>query len=233
MNGYIRKRGKSSWQLIFDLPRDVDGKRKQARRTVHGTKREADSKLRELISAVEKGDHVAPKKESVCSYLERWLTGYAATNTSLRTQEDYCGIVRRYIDPKIGSILLSRLRPEHLVDLYGEMKQRGLSARTILHTHRILREALAHAIKRRLLTRNVCDAVDPPRPARKEMVSLDEEELTHFLSTAEQSYYSNVLFVAAYTGLRRSELLALKWSSVDLVEVRLAWLQVFIGDPSH
>lgn len=216
MNGHIRKRGKNSWQLIFDLPRDADGKRKQARRTVHGTKREADSKLRELVSGAEKGDYVTPSKESARSYLAKWLAGYAATNTSLRTQEDYDGIVRRYIEPKIGSIPLSRLRPEHLDDLYGEMKQRGLSARTILHTHRILREALSHAIKRRLLTQNVCDAVDPPRPERKEMVSLDEEELARLLSNAETSYYSNVLFVASYTGLRRSEILALKWSSVDL-----------------
>ena len=65
MNGHIRKRGKNSWQLIFDLPRDADGKRKQARRTVHGTKREADSKLRELVSGAEKGDYVTPSKESV------------------------------------------------------------------------------------------------------------------------------------------------------------------------
>ena len=54
MNGYIRKRGKNSWQIIFDLPRELDGRRKQARRTVHGTKREAESKLRELITGVEK-----------------------------------------------------------------------------------------------------------------------------------------------------------------------------------
>ena len=50
MNGTIRKRGKNSWQLIFDLPRDADGKRKQARRTVHGTKRGAETKLRELLA---------------------------------------------------------------------------------------------------------------------------------------------------------------------------------------
>ena len=216
MNGTIRKRGKNSWQLIFDLPRDADGKRKQARHTVHGTKRDAEAKMRELLSGLDKGEYVAPSKETVSSYLARWLATYAATNTNIRTQEDYCGIVRRYIDPNIGTVPLSRLRPEQLDVLYGEMKARGLSARTILHTHRVLREALAHAIKRRLLTRNVCDAVDPPRPKPKEMVSLDEDGLARFLSVAESSYYGNVFFVASYTGLRRSEVLALKWSAVDL-----------------
>ena len=133
MNGYIRKRGKNSWQIIFDLPgRELDGRRKQARRTVHGTKREAESKLRELITGVEKGEYVAPNKESVGSYLAKWLAGYATTNTSLRTQEDYTGIVRRYIEPGLGTIQLSKLRPEHVDGLYGDMKTRGLSATTIL-----------------------------------------------------------------------------------------------------
>ena len=56
MNGYIRKRGKS-WQIIFDLPRDADGKRKQARQTVHGTKRDAEAKMRELIGGLDKGEY--------------------------------------------------------------------------------------------------------------------------------------------------------------------------------
>ena len=110
MNGYIRKRGKNSWQLIFDLPRDADGKRKQARRTVHGTKREADSKLRELVSGVEKGDYVTPSKESVGEFLTRWLDIYAATNTSPRTQEDYEGIIRRYLNRYLGACELQRVR---------------------------------------------------------------------------------------------------------------------------
>ena len=55
MKGYIRKRGKDSWQLIHELPRDADGKRKQGRQTVHGTKRDADAKLREILTALDKG----------------------------------------------------------------------------------------------------------------------------------------------------------------------------------
>ena len=139
------------------------------------------------------------------------------------------GIVRRYIKPGLGTIQLSKLRPEHVDGLYGEMKKRGLSATTILHTQRILSEALGHAIKRRLLTRNVCDAVDPPRPEGKEMVSLDEEELAILLSAAESSYYWNVLFVASYTGLRRSEVLGLKWSAVDLDGAMSALYWLFTG----
>ena len=82
MKGYIRKRGKDSWQLIYELPRDADGKRRQAIHTVHGTKRDAETKLRELITSAERGDYVTPTKETVGSFLERWLDTYASTNTS-------------------------------------------------------------------------------------------------------------------------------------------------------
>ena len=216
MNGHIRKRGKNSWQLIFDLPRDADGKRKQARRTVHGTKREADSKLRELVSGAEKGDYVTPSKESVGEFLTRWLDLYAANSTSPRTLEDYQGIIRRYLNRYLGAVPLSALKPDNVQGLYAEMRNRGLSSLTILHTHRLLSECLSHAVKWQILTKNVCDAVDPPRPQRRQMTSLDEDEVGLLLDASDSHPYRDVFFVALYTGLRRSELLALRWSEVDL-----------------
>ena len=101
MKGYIRKRG-DSWQLIYELSRDADGKRKQGRQTVHGTKRDADTKLREILTALDKGGYITPTKETVGAFLERWLESYGATNTSPRTLKDYRGIVRRYLTPVLG-----------------------------------------------------------------------------------------------------------------------------------
>jgi len=204
MNGSVRKRGKNSWQLIFDLPRDADGKRKQTRHTAHGTKRDAEAKLRELLAERDKGGYVAPTKETIESFLARWLETYAATNTSPRTQRDYRGIINRYLTPALGNLSLATLRPDHVQGLYADLRARGLSARTILHTHRILREALGHAIKWRLIAWNVCDAVDPPRPQRKQMTAMDDGEANQFLIAAESSQYKDVFFVALYTGMRRS-----------------------------
>ena len=102
MNGTIRKRGKHSWQLIFDLPRGVDGKRRQARHTVHGTKKDAQGKLRELLTGLGKGEYVAPNKETVASFLLRWLDTYVATTTNPRTEKDYRGIIERYLIPTLG-----------------------------------------------------------------------------------------------------------------------------------
>ena len=146
MKGHIRKRG-DSYQLIYELPRGADGRRRQERRTVHGTKREAEAKLREILTALDRGDHVTPTKETVGAFLERWLETYASIRTSLRTQRDYRGIVRRYLAPSLGHMVLATLRPDDVQSLYSDLLDRGLSARTVLHTHRLLSEALSHAVK--------------------------------------------------------------------------------------
>ena len=96
------------------------------------------------------------------------------------------------------------------------MLGRGLSPRTVLHAHRILREALSHGLKWGLLVRNVCDAVDPPKPRRKEMTALDYSEIQRFLDVASGSPYGPLFFLDIYTALRRGELLGLRWRAINL-----------------
>jgi integrase len=141
---------------------------------------------------------------------------YAETNTSPRTVEGYREKIRNYIMPQLGGISLVKLTPQHVQSLYSEMLAKGLSPRTVLHTHRVLREALGHGVKWGLLARNVCDSVDPPKPRHKEMAALDTPEVQRFLDAAAGSQYGPVFFLDLYTGLRRSELLGLKWTAVDL-----------------
>jgi integrase len=216
MKGYIRKRGANSWQLIYELPRDVDGRRKQGRQTVHGTKRDADAKLREILTSLDQGGYISPTKETLGAFLERWLATYAATNTRERTMKDYRGIVSRYLKPSLGTIEVTALRPEHVQGLYASMRERGLAAMTILHTHRLLKESLSHAVKWQLINRNVCDAVDAPRPQRKEMMALAEDDVTRLFRASEGTEFHPVFHVALHTGMRRSEVLALKWENIDL-----------------
>jgi hypothetical protein len=84
MKGYIRKLGADIWQLIYELPRDADGKRRQAIHTVHGKKRDAETKLRALIAVAESGDHIAPTKETVGGFLATWLDTYSHVLPGLR-----------------------------------------------------------------------------------------------------------------------------------------------------
>ena len=103
-------------------------------------------------------------KETVADFLERWLQTYAASNTTLRTQEGYRGNITRYIIPAVGNIKLQKLTPAHIQELYAGLLERDLSKRTVVHVHRVLLEALKHAVKWGSLVRNAADATSPPRP---------------------------------------------------------------------
>src|SRR5262245_30905786 len=138
MQGHLRKRGKDSWALVVDLGKDPEtGKRRQQRQTVHGTKREAETELRKLLHTIETGGYVKPAKLTMTDFLGEWLDDYAATNTSPRTLEGYQGMVKRYLVPHIGTVRIEQLTPQHVQGLYARMLEKGLSPRTVVHTHRV------------------------------------------------------------------------------------------------
>jgi len=225
MKGGIQKRtGKKgvSYRIYYDGLPGPDGERSRRFETVKGGKKEAETLLRQRLTQIDKGEFITPTKETVAVFLQRWLDSYAASRTSLRTQQSYQTIVRCYLVPQVGNIPLVALRPEHLQAMYAAIQEQGLSARTALHAHRVLHEALSHAVKWGILARNVCDAVDPPRPARKEMTTIDtDDKVRVFLSAIKGTEFGDVFFVSLYTGLRRSELLALRWDQIDLERERV------------
>jgi len=224
MNGSIRKRGERSWELTIDLGRGTDGKRKRKFVSVKGTKKLAEQKLREVLTTLDKGMPLDISKATVGEFLGMWLKDYAATKAPT-TLEGYREKIRNYVLPAIGQIPLAKVTPHQIQSIYASMIERGLSPRTALHVHRVLREALSHAMKWCMLARNVCDAVDPPRAYNKEMVALDTPEVQEFLDIAVSHRYGPVFFLALYTGMRRSEFLGLRWSAVDLTTKTLSVTQ--------
>lgn len=156
-------------------------------------------------------------------YLQQWLRDYAATHVGPRTCERYAEICRLNLIPTLRALPLTRLQPLHIQGFYARALESGrkdgrggLSARTVHHFHRVLYEALEYAVKQGLLMRNPAEAVDPPRPESREMTALDIGELTSLLEAASETPYYVVFYTAAFTGLRRSELLGLRWNDVDL-----------------
>ncbi len=228
MEGSMRRRGKKSWELSLDLGRDEKGRRRRKFTSVQDTKAQAQRRLRELLSDLDKGVPAQNSKVTLGEHLVRWLSDYARTNTSPRTVQGYEGAIRRYLVPSLGHIPLIKLTPVHVQALYSEMLDRPLSPQTILHTHRILKQSLSHAIAWGLIIRNVCDAVHPPSPKRKEMTAVDASGVQTLLEEARSSPYGPVIFLALYTGLRRSELMGLRWRAIDLESKSLSVTETLV-----
>ncbi len=142
---------------------------------------------------------------------------------SPRTVESYQSEVRRHLTPILGRILLTQLQPQQIQNFYSQALKKGradgkggLSARTVLYHHRILSEALSHAVRMGLLSRNVAEAVNPPRVKRKNIATMAPEDVPTFLAEAARSPYYVLFYTALYTGMRLGELLGLRWCDVDL-----------------
>ncbi len=225
MRGHIVKRYKNSYTIVLSVGRDpVTNKPRQQWVTVKGNKKDAEKKLAELLHQIDNGIYIKPGKITLREFLERWLRDYAWANLAPRTAEGYEHIVRRHLIPAMGNVLLDQLKPETLQRYYTDKLEGGrcdgkgaLSPRTVRHHHVILHNALDKAMKWGLLSRNPADAVSSPRCHRPEWNILNEDDIRTLLEAAKKTPYYALFYVAIFTGMRRSELLALRWSDVDLL----------------
>jgi integrase len=208
----------------LNLGIDPQGRRKQQWLSAKGTKKEAEKRLSELLHQLDTGTFMRPSKTTLAEFLERWLKDYAWPNLAPRTAEGYEHIIRRHLVPALGNMTLMQLKPEHLQRYYSEKLtggrcdgKEGLSPKTVRHHHVTLHDALRSAVKWGLLSRNPADAVSPPHVQHPEMKTWDEDDIARFLEAAKETPYHCLFYLALFTGMRRSELLGLKWNDADLI----------------
>ena len=217
MRGYITKRSKNSYSIKISLGKDDTGKYKSQWVTVKGTKRDAEKRLAELLCELDNGTFIKSAKITVAKYLERWLLDYCKSNLSPRGYERYESIVWVHLVPNIGNITLTQLKPEHLQRLYTDKLNEGKSPLTVKYIHTVIHKALQTALKWGLLNRNAANGVDIPKAHHKDMQVWDDFEVRHFLEAIKDSEYFPLFYTALFTGARRSELLALRWSDIDFL----------------
>jgi integrase len=225
MRGHIVKRGKNSYTIVVNLGNDpASGKRKQQWISIKGTKKNAEKRLSELLAQIDTGALMKPSRTTLAEYLERWLQDYAWLNLAPRTAEGYEHIIRRHLVPVLGNMPLTQLKPEHLQRYYSEKlasgrcaSSTGLCAQTVRHHHPAIHKALQDAVEWGLLSRNPADAVSPPRVQRPAMQTWNEDDIMCFLETAKNTPYYALFYTALFTGMRRSEFLALRWGDVDFI----------------
>jgi integrase len=224
VKGHLRPRGKRSFELKFDAGRDPStGQRKIQYVSFRGTKREAQTKLAELIASVGAGSYVEPSKVVVADFVRARVNAWEAKgDISARTAQRYRQLVENQIAPHLGTKALQKLEPLDIEGWHTKLRtggkvrgQGGVAARTIGHAHRVLAKALKDATKNKMVGRNVASEEPAPRiDDDGEMVIV--QDVPGLVERLHEWRLGTVAMVSLFTGMRLGEVLALRWSRVDL-----------------
>ena len=233
MKGHVRERGKGRWYAVIET-RDGAGKRKRKwvslPETVKG-KRDAQLACAKLIAEMDTGSYVEPSKTTLAEFFGRWLK-HIKPNVSPRTHERYSDLLNKNLAPLLGAKILSKLQPIEISEAYAKAIESGrrdgkggLSPRTVHHMHRVLYEALAQAERWKLIARNpaaLLEKKDRPKIERKPVRTIDAPTTAVVFDAARERRLFVPLILATLCGLRRGEITALRWRSIDLDNGQLA-----------
>ena len=227
MKGHVYKRAPGKFWIVLELGKDENHKRKQRFVTFYGNKKEADAELLRHLTMMESGFYVEPSTMTVGDYLESWLADHARHTVTPRTFERYRTIVRLHLIPALGHLTLDKLHPMKIQELWARQLETHLSPTTVRKHHNVLHAALVHAVRMRLLIVNPADAVTPPKPRHCEMKVLEDDGVARLLATVKGTAIHIPVLLALATGMRRGEVLGLRWSDIDFAAGSLAVRQTF------
>lgn len=190
---------------------------RKSKQTYHKKEKDAHAALRKMLHELEHGTLATGPQQSLQVYLERWLEDVLKPSArSIGTYNMYRIVVQKHVIPALGHVRLQQLKPEQVQGLYANKLKEGLSQKRVKAIHSVLHKALENAVKWNLVSRNVCDLVDPPKPRRHEIQPLSQEQAQHLVHAVREHKLEALITVAITTGLRRGELLGLHWQDIDL-----------------
>ncbi|MEW6155719.1 MAG: tyrosine-type recombinase/integrase [Actinomycetota bacterium] len=240
MRGHIVKRRSRYYAVIYEGTDPATGKGRHRWYPAGETRREAEKVLADLVKRHHDGDYRAPDRITLGDYLtERWLP---IKRAQLRqtTFNSYEANITNHVVPGIGAIPLQRLSPEDLDEFYARLLVEGklngggggLSVKTVRYIHGILRKALADAQRKGSVQRNVADLADPPKLSsapKPQMKVWTADQLREFLDGIRDHELFPAFFLAASTGMRRGEILGIRWEDIDLQHKRLSVRQAVLN----
>lgn len=221
MRGCITKKGKT-YSIIVDIGKDEEGRRKQKWYNGFKTKKQAQTELTKILNQLENNTFVNPEKLTLEEYMDNWFENNAKAKLTLKTLSGYEYIIDKHIKPSLGHILLQKLQPIHIQQCYRQKlengrldKGGGLSAKTVIHIHRVLRKALFDAEKMQLISKNAADMVDLPKIKKYKANVYDENQVKELLQAAKLTEMYIPILLAVGLGLRLGEVFGLKWQDID------------------
>ena len=229
MPGSMRQRGENSWNLRVYAGRDaVSGRKISVERTVRGNKREASKVLAAMVAEVDRRPVMSAGKGTVAELCREWLD-FATPSFSPKTGETTQMYIEDPIVPLLGSLQVAKLTPSDLDRFYRQLLEVGRSRgpyapATIRRVHGIIRRALSQGVRWGWITHNPAIDASPPRVPLKELKPPDPDQVVRVFHLAQESdpELATFIMLAASSGARRGELLALRWSDIDLDRGRLS-----------
>jgi len=223
MRGRVFQRGKT-WAYVFDLPPDpATGKRRQKMKSGFKTQGEAEAACAEEITKVNKGLYIEENKITVAEYLKMYLE-HIQPNYKPTAFDTERTVIEARIIPALGRIKLQQLTPLVINQFYTKLRK-DYSSEYVKNIHATLRRALRQAYVWDLLPANIMDKVKTPKVERKEMQFWTMDECLHFLQVAEGHRHYIVYALAIHTGMRRGEVLGLRWRDIDFEKKTITVVQ--------
>lgn len=248
MRGHIHKRqwkgrgGKQQtlWYAVVDVGQGEDGKRKQKWHGSYKTRRDAESALAELVQSLETQTYITPQRLTLATFVRSEWLPTMQTQVKHSTWDSYRRNLENHVLPELGGVPLQQLTAGHLNGLYRGLAGHGrlngagggLSAKTIRNIHGTVSKVLTDAADRDVVSRNIALSARPPKPRKtvsKELQFWTPAELSAFLSAVHDDRLYALWHLAAMTGMRRGEILGLRWEDIDVDVRRLAIRQTVIS----
>jgi integrase len=220
MRGSITPRG-NAFEVVVSSGFDPITKKRVRHYATAATRAEAERELTKLLREMDTGTVADPGRLTYGAFVaDQWLPHLEARNLGDRTVPGYRRLLVNHVLPRIGSEKLAKLRPAHVQSMLDSLTVGPMMR---LHVHRVVKASLQHAVRIRLLSTNPAEGVSPPRADRRKLAVPDAGEVMRLVDAAD-GWLRTALMLSAHTGMRRGEVLALQWRTIDL-ELRTARLE--------